>query len=465
MEPLDSDNPTEPEHITVSDLVQELKGVLNESWPSNVWVLGEFSKVKTYASSGHVYLTLKDDTSAIECVIFRQDAERLRHKPREGDAVMVHARPSISPRSSKLQLVIRDVRIQGLGERYEHFLRLKEHLQRIGWFDEDKKKDIPYIPAGIGAVVSTQGAAVRDIKRTLQERLPIVPLKILSAPAQGEGAPELIAERIVQADQDPDCAIILVCRGGGSYEELATYNEKPVIEAIYHATTPIITGIGHESDETIADYVADYRAATPTAAAVKATPITREEMVQHCTDARQRLSIGTQAYLEGHASFLEKQFTTLKSSVNETIAETQMEMDRLEYRMGTAAREHANNAAQRLQEQEHNLSMFLTQLLGKSASLDQYLSRLGSAARRLLADKKARLRSCRERMQLLDPRRTLERGYALVSVDSGRIATSAADLPAGTQAAVSFADGAIAVTAQGTHAGGPLADLEGSDGD
>lgn len=464
MEHFENTDPAEPEHITVSDLVQEFKGVLNESWPSNVWVLGEISKVTIYAS-GHIYLTLKDNISAIACVIFRSDAEHLRHKPREGDAVMVHARPNISPKKTQLQLVIRDIRIQGLGERYEHFLRLKEHLQRIGWFDEDKKKDIPYIPAGIGAVVSTQGAAVRDIKRTLQERLPIVPLKIFGAPAQGEGAPELIAERIEQADQDPACEVILVCRGGGSYEELATYNEKPVIEAMHHATTPIITGIGHESDETIADFVADYRAATPTAAAVKATPITREEMVQHCTDARQRLSIGTQAYLEGHASFLEKQFTTLKSSVNETISETQMEMDRLEYRMNTAAREHTNNAAQRLQEQEHHLNMSLTQLLGKSASLDQYLSRLGAAARRLLADKGERLRSCRERMQLLDPRRTLERGYALVSVDGGRIATSAADLPAGTQAAVSFADGAVAVTAKGAHAGGPLADLEDGDGD
>lgn len=464
MEHFENTDPAEPEHITVSDLVQELKGVLNESWPSNVWVLGEISKIKTYAS-GHMYLTLKDDTSAIECVIFRSDAERLQHEPREGSAVMVHARPNVSPRRSQLQLVIRDVRIQGLGERYEHFLRLKEHLQRLGWFDADKKRDTPKVPIGIGAVVSTQGAAVRDIKRTLQERLPVVPLKIFGAPAQGEGAPELIAERIAQADQDPDCAVILVCRGGGSYEELATYNEKPVIEAMHHATTPIITGIGHESDETIADYVADYRAATPTAAAVAATPNTRQEMLAICAELRKRLSAGVQAFFEDQASFLGEQSLKLRSSVNETIAETQMEMDRLEYRMGTAAREHANNAAQRLQEQEHNLSMFVTQLLGKSASLDQYLSRLGAAVRRLLADKGERLRSCRERMQLLDPRRTLERGYALVSVDGGRIATSAADLPAGTQAAVSFADGAVAVTAKGAHAGGPLADLEGSDGD
>ena len=464
MEHFENTDPAEPEHITVSDLVQELKGVLNESWPSNIWVLGEISKVKIYAS-GHMYLTLKDDTSSIECVIFRSDAERLQHEPREGSAVMVHARPNVSPRRSQLQLVIRDVRIQGLGERYEHFLRLKESLQRLGWFDADKKRDTPKVPIGIGVVVSTQGAAVRDIKRTLQERLPIVPLKIFGAPAQGEGAPELIAERIVQADQDPDCAVILVCRGGGSYEELATYNEKPVIEAMHHATTPIITGIGHESDETIADYVADYRAATPTAAAVAATPNTRQEMLAICADLRQRLSNGVQAFFEGQASFLGEQSLKLRSSVNEIIAETQMEMDRLEYRMNTAAKEHTNNAAQQLQEQEHHLNMSLTQLLGKSASLDQYLSRLGAAARRLLADKGERLRSCRERMQLLDPRRTLERGYALVSVDGGRIATSAADLPAGTQAAVSFADGAVAVTAKGAHAGGPLADLEDGDGD
>lgn len=260
---------------TVSEFVRDLKHVI-QNHPSfnNVTLIGELSNFKAH-HSGHFYFSLKDDKSRINCVMFRSKAQSVLFKPKDGDKVILSGACEVFEANGSVQIYATRMNLDGLGDLYIRYDALKKELAQKGYFDAAHKKPIPKFPERIAVIVGENSAAYADISRTLQERWPLAEQIDLLAYVQGEFAVKSIVTQIEKA-QNLGVDTILLGRGGGSIEDLWAFNELEVIEAVYNCTIPIVTGIGHESDETISDYVSDYRAATPTAAAVYATPNAKE---------------------------------------------------------------------------------------------------------------------------------------------------------------------------------------------
>src|SRR5690606_14435132 len=239
--------------------------LLERSFPL-AWVSGEVSNFAR-AASGHWYFTLKDEAAQVRAVMFKGRAQHAGFTPREGDKVEVRALVTLYAPRGDYQLNVETIRRAGVGNLYEAFLQLKDKLAKEGLFDADKKRPLPAFARTIGVVTSLQAAALRDILTTLRRRAPHVRVILYPAPVQGEGAGEKIAHMINTASRRAECEVLLVCRGGGSIEDLWAFNHESVARAMAACTMPVISGVGHETDFTIADFAADLRAPTPTAAA------------------------------------------------------------------------------------------------------------------------------------------------------------------------------------------------------
>lgn len=260
-----------PPVLTVTALNNQVARLLERSFPLT-WIGGEISNF-TRASSGHWYFTLKDDAAQVRAVMFRGRAQYAGFVPREGDKVEVRALVTLYGARGDYQINVEAIRRAGVGQLYEAFLRLKEKLSAQGLFDQDRKRALPLFTRSIGIVTSPQAAALRDILTALKRRAPHVNIVLYPAPVQGQFAAEKIAQAIMTASQRAEVDVLLVCRGGGSIEDLWSFNEEVVARAIAACSMPVIAGVGHETDVTIADFAADMRAATPTAAAeLAATP-------------------------------------------------------------------------------------------------------------------------------------------------------------------------------------------------
>ncbi len=261
--------------ITVSELTQEIKHQLEDNIGS-VAVQGELSNFKAH-SSGHRYFTLKDEGSQISCVMWR--TRQLGFLPTDGMKVVIHGSLTVYPPRGNYQIDCRSMAPLGVGDLYLAFEKLKKELAQLGYFDEDNKKPLPVMPMKIGVATSPTGAAVKDIFSTLERRFPVA--KVYSRPAivQGDGSERDIADAIEELNGS-GAEVIIVGRGGGSIEDLWAFNTRTVADAIFNSNLPVISAVGHESDFTIADFVADRRAATPTAAAEIATPRTIDELNQ-----------------------------------------------------------------------------------------------------------------------------------------------------------------------------------------
>lgn len=281
---------------SVSLLVGRIKAALDDAFPRSVYVVGEISNFKRHPTSGHFYFRLKDSQCAIDAVMFRRDVSRVKFTPDDGLEVVAEGRVDVYDRRGQLQLYVRKLTPRGAGSLELAFRQLKEKLQAEGLFDPRHKKPIPRIPAAIGIVTSAGGAAIRDIRRTLTARWPAVKAYLLPVAVQGETSAAQIARAVKLLDANAarlGIETIIVARGGGSLEDLWSFNEEPVARAIFSAETPIISGVGHEVDVTIADMVADARSATPTAAAALAVPDRREMskyLAQLAGRARRRLA-------------------------------------------------------------------------------------------------------------------------------------------------------------------------------
>ncbi|MFP3937496.1 MAG: exodeoxyribonuclease VII large subunit [Phycisphaerae bacterium] len=280
----------------VSLLVSRIKDALSDAFPQSVHVVGEISNFKRHPSSGHLYFRLKDERCAIDAVMFRRDASKLKFSPEDGLEVVAEGSVDVYDRRGQLQLYVRQITPKGAGALELAFRQLREKLQAEGLFDERRKKPIPRIPRAIGIVTSAGGAAIRDIRRTLSARWPAARAYLLPVAVQGEASAGQIARAVALLDANADrlgIETIIVARGGGSLEDLWAFNEEVVARAIFAARTPVISGVGHEVDVTIADMVADARAATPTAAAAAAVP-DRREMAKYLSQlanrARRRLT-------------------------------------------------------------------------------------------------------------------------------------------------------------------------------
>jgi len=257
---------------TVFELNSYLRSLV-ESDPQlqDIWVRGEVSNL-SIPKSGHMYFTLKDTQASLRCVMWRNQVLRLANPPQDGSAVEVHGSISVYEAGGQYQLYADQIRPAGEGLLYQEFIRLKNKLEAEGLFDEDHKRPIPPAPSLIGVVTSPTGAAIRDILNTLSRRYPLVQVVVAPAAVQGDAAPLEIVRAIELLNQFIQPDVILVCRGGGSIEDLWAFNDESVARAIYLSTAPVISGVGHETDFTIADFTADLRAPTPTAAAELAVP-------------------------------------------------------------------------------------------------------------------------------------------------------------------------------------------------
>jgi exodeoxyribonuclease VII large subunit len=405
-----------PNTLSISELNQRIATLLERNVPL-LWVQGEISNLKQYPS-GHWYFSLKDENAQARAVMFRQKAALLKWQPREGDAVQAYVSVGLYAARGDFQLTVESMRPAGLGTLYERFIKLKEDLAQQGLFDSKHKKALPTFVRKIGIVTSPQAAALRDVAHTLARRAPHIQLHIYPTLVQGELAAGQIARAIALANQSPDLEALLIIRGGGSLEDLWAFNEPEVAHAIFNSRLPIISGVGHETDTTIADFVADVRAATPTAAAELAAPVQAEELALLAA-RQQALALGVERSLQTRGQRL----------------------DTLALRLGQPARTLLGQG-QRLDELGRRLRQALSHAHERhQAAPRQLAQRLRRAVATRLQQQPLRLAATQERLQALDPHRVLQRGYAWVESADGRPVVSSQALRQGQAVRAVWADG------------------------
>ena len=434
-------NPAQQAVMTVTALNQAVARLLERSFPLS-WISGEVSNF-TRAASGHWYFTLKDDAAQVRAVMFRGRAQYAGFIPREGDKVEVRALVTLYGARGDYQINVEAIRRAGVGTLFEAFLRLKEKLAAAGLFEPERKRAVPMFARTIGIVTSPQAAALRDVLTALRRRAPHVRIVLYPTPVQGQMAGQQIAAAINTASQRAECDVLIVCRGGGSIEDLWSFNDEGVAYAVANCAMPVISGVGHETDFTICDFAADLRAATPTAAAeLAATPRAdwlaslRADAIDLRRAMRRSVTEATQT-LDGYARRL------LNPSV-------QIRQQRLKLLALSTALMHANRAplgqarfaleklSGRLAARKPDLSAARAQLAGL-----QHRAALGIAAQ--LGQKRDALTALAAQLELLNPQRTLERGYAIVTDAKGAVLRSPVQLKPQQALTLRLAEGSAQV--------------------
>ncbi|MDB5764140.1 MAG: exodeoxyribonuclease large subunit [Herminiimonas sp.] len=413
-----------PPVLTVSALNQAVARMLERNFPL-AWVSGEISNF-TRAASGHWYFTLKDDAAQVRAVMFRGRAQYADFTPREGDKVEVRTLVTLYAPRGDYQLNVEAIRRAGIGNLYEAFLQLKDKLTAEGLFDAARKRPLPYFPKTIGIVTSMQAAALRDILTTLHRRAPQVRVVLYPTPVQGEGAALKIAQAITIASTRKECDILLVCRGGGSIEDLWSFNHEEVARAIAVCAMPVISGVGHETDFTIADFVADLRAPTPTAAAeMAATPrldwLATLEM--HAND----LNRAIRRQLANAAQTLDW-LSRRMVSPSAHIGHERLKLRSLHIRLVHATRTPLNQARFAVMHLRARMSAQLPDTAAHRVRLADFTRRYAAQMTTQAAQRRQALASLSSQLELLNPQRTLERGYAIVTDGKGRVVRAPKDL-------------------------------------
>jgi len=428
----------------VAELNAAIRGLLGAEF-NDVWVAGEISGSKT-ASSGHCYFTLKDHDAQLRCVCFRMSLRYLKFKPQDGVAVLARGRIDVYESRGEYQLLVETLEPQGHGALQFAFEQLKKKLAAEGLFDAARKRAIPRLPRRIGIVTSPSGAVIRDITQILSRRFPGLHIRLYPATVQGEGSIEAVLRAIEYFSNSTWPDVVIVARGGGSLEDLWTFNEEAIARAIAASSVPIISAVGHETDFTIADFVADLRAPTPSAAAELVIG-TREQLFDQLSVFDHKLVQSVRYRLAMAGRRLHQQGVERAAAVlHRSIGRLQQRVDELEYRLRERTATAASARRQRLEE-----------LMTRLRSLDLRL-RIAAARRRLEADDAAmmqliRLRITRAHSRLdpliahltqLSPLKILERGYALVTDAAGRIVKEPSNAPVGSEIDVRLASGRIA---------------------
>ena len=425
--------------LSVSELNRGVRGMLERGYPL-VSVRGEVSNF-TRAASGHLYFVLKDAGAQVRCAMWRGKAQGLDFAPANGDAVQVRANVTLFEARGEFQLAVESMRRDGAGSLFEAFLRLKEKLTREGLFETDRKRELPAMPRAIGVITSPQAAALRDVVTALRRRAPMIPVIIYPTPVQGEGAAARIAQAITTANARAEVDVLLLCRGGGSIEDLWSFNEEVVARAIVASSIPLVAGVGHETDFTIADFAADLRAPTPTAAAELASPH-RDQLLSHLSGAAYELRRSMQACLDEARQRLDWAARELVPPSARLVAQRRDLADlarRLDWQMQRGRERRAavlQSLAARLRPPA---------LAPMQAQLRRGAGALARAMRldmRLRAEQLARLQPA---LAHLDPQQVLSRGYSVVRDATGNIVRAGGSLEQGAVLDIRFAEGGAQV--------------------
>ena len=435
--------------LTVSALNRAVAGLLERSFPL-VRVQGEVGNL-TRAASGHWYFTLKDDIAQVRCVMFRGRNSLLDWAPREGDEVEATAIVSLYEARGEFQLNVEFMRRAGLGRLYEEFLRLRQRLAAEGLFDLAKKRPLPRLPMTIGVVTSLQAAALRDVITALQRRAPYVRVIVYPVPVQGAGAGAEIAAMLARVSGRRDVDVVLLVRGGGSIEDLWAFNEEVVARAIRACTLPVVVGVGHESDVTIADFVADVRAPTPTAAAELVAP-SADALQETVTSQWRHLARQLQARLQAASQRIDFAQRSLAKPRAPLVA-YEARIALLRTRATGAIAQAISSAAVRLQAQRARWQQ--ARPTRDAEGLLAHRSRLVALGRAVLTDGAMRLQPLMARLATLDPRAVLSRGYAIALDEDGRAVTRTRDLAVGAALRLVLAEGAAGVRVESLQGEGP----------
>jgi len=421
--------PSSQENIfSVSTLNRSVANLLEQEF-AWIWVEGEISNLAQPAS-GHIYFSLKDNAAQVSCAMFKGRNRTLTFQPENGKQILVRAKVSLYQPRGNYQLIVDRMEEAGDGALRRQFEQLKSKLAGEGLFDESIKQDIPELPKGISIITSKTGAAIHDVLSVIERRFPSIPVKLFPVPVQGNEAAPAICKAIHLIDEhvangDLHCDVILLVRGGGSLEDLWAFNEESVARAIYDCSLPIVCGVGHEVDVTIADFVADFRAATPTAAAETVTP-DQDSWRQSFDWYQQRLH----QLINDKVERQQEKIQWLHRRLQQQHPENQVQL----------SRERANELSRRLlranqlslETQQNRLKTNLIrlfaqnptrQLKNKQQSVVHLATRLQQATLNLLSQKKSQLSHTARTLNAISPLQTLERGYSITLNKTGKAIT------------------------------------------
>jgi exodeoxyribonuclease VII large subunit len=434
----------------LAELLAELRTRLEREY-TDVWVEGEISNFRP-AASGHLYFTLKDGEAQLRVVFFRMQARLLRFRPENGLSVIARGRLSIYEERGELQMIGEHLEPVGAGALQLAFEQLKKKLAAEGLFDKDRKKPIPGLPRRIGVVTSPQGAALQDILNILRRRHESVDVLIYPAQVQGEAAPREVTAGVRYFNRSRQVDVIVIARGGGSFEDLAAFNDEALARTIAGSSVPVISAIGHETDFTICDFVADLRAPTPSAAA-ELVVRSKRELQERLAGLDTRLGRGARYQILSARQRLSRLAQSRAfARMQELVARRQQRVDELVYRLAAAQqrqigamRQRVELAGVRLRHQELSNRLRLMR-----RELGARVEALASATRHQLEKRAARLQRLAGQLQALSPLGILERGYALIFDEQGKLVTRADQLSPGDEIRARVARGRLRARVENT---------------
>ncbi len=440
MEQLDINWGLAPAFYSVSELTGAIRGLLTDHF-TDIWVAGEISGTRVPAS-GHYYFTLKDEEAQLKAVCYKMTARYLKFKPQDGVAVLARGRVDMYDARGEVQLIVEAIEPQGHGALQLAFEQLKKKLAAEGLFDADRKRPLPPLPTRIGIVTSPTGAVIRDMLHILERRFPGRHVRLYPAQVQGDGAVEQIASGVEYFSQSGWAEVVIVARGGGSLEDLWAFNEEPVARAIAACPVPVISAVGHETDFTIADFVADLRAPTPSAAAELVVP-TRQSLLDalETTDRRLmqtiRLKIATRARaLHG--------VQVDRSALHRTIGRRMQRIDELEYRARDLVRSAIERRKRALEKARSGLAQLDVRLRFAAARrrIEASHGKIRQAIQLRLSAARGKLAPLDAHLAQLSPLKILDRGYAIVE-NQGKVVKSPQDAPVDSEVNIRVAEGRL----------------------
>ena len=428
---------------SLRELSDGIRAALDRGF-ANIWVSGEISGTRVIPS-GHCYFTLKDSDAQIKCVCWKLSYWRLKFKPKDGVEVLVRGRVDIYEQRSEYQFVVEAIEPQGHGALQIAFEQLKQKLLADGLFEASRKRKLPRFPSRIGIVTSPEGAVVRDFVKVLSRRFPGLHLRIFPVRVQGAGSVEEVCRGLKFFGATRWAQVVVIARGGGSLEDLWTFNEEVVARAIAASPIPVVSAIGHETDVTIADFVADLRAPTPSAAA-EMIVCTRQELLDRIDGCRRQANRAIRYRLAMLARRLHDQaIDRAQALLHRSLARRTQRVDDATERLRAAVRRQIAGRERKRRGLEEQLRYFdlRPRLRRDRERLNESAARMAAVMRLQLNRRRQRFETLSTKLVQIDPRLVLSRGYAIVRNDSGRIVHEAADAPAGSEVEILLATDAL----------------------